>query len=115
MKGFDYSSQGMYYVTLRVKDGNCILGEVIDNQVSLSQIGRIVLECWQEVPNHVENVALDKHVIMPNHVHGILFIEKDKSPRKDVQLNVHTSEDTAGGGTMSQNNRSMSEMSPHKG
>ena len=42
----------------------------------LSMEGKIALKCWQEIPAHHANTQLDEFVVMPNHVHGIVVIEK---------------------------------------
>jgi putative transposase len=40
----------------------------------LNEYGKIVNDCWFDLPNHYENCLLDTFQIMPNHVHGILVI-----------------------------------------
>jgi REP element-mobilizing transposase RayT len=42
----------------------------------LSGVGDIVEDCWQGIPLHYPNITLDEFIIMPNHVHGILFINE---------------------------------------
>ena len=42
--------------------------------VELSPLGRIVDKCWREIPVHYPAIAIPSHVIMPNHVHGIIRI-----------------------------------------
>lgn len=49
-------------------------GEVADGEMKLFEIGKIVNEYWQEIPKHFPFVALDKFVVMPNHIHGIVEI-----------------------------------------
>ncbi len=71
----NYSSEGMYFVTVCVEDRKCILGEVVSVNVRLSALGEIVRECWEEIPEHFRNASLDRYVIMPNHVHGIIFLD----------------------------------------
>ena len=39
-------------------------------------MGSIADRYWQEIPQHFANVALDVYIIMPNHLHGILWIMK---------------------------------------
>ena len=41
-----------------------------------TKIGSISIENWLEIPNHFPFVSLDSFIIMPNHLHGILFINK---------------------------------------
>jgi len=42
----------------------------------LNELGRIVEKFWKEIPRHFSYVNLDEFVIMPNHMHGILRIDK---------------------------------------
>ncbi|MFO0793399.1 MAG: transposase [Candidatus Brocadiaceae bacterium] len=75
LKGYDYSRAGAYYVTICTQDRKCFLGNVGDEIVELSPIGKIVDGFWLEIPKHFQNVRLDAFVVMPNHIHGIIFID----------------------------------------
>ena len=46
----------------------------------LSDIGRIAQEQWFNLPHRFTNVRLDAFVVMPNHIHGILFIDPVGAP-----------------------------------
>ena len=74
LTGYDYAQAGEYYVTLCVKDRDCILGEILQNEVRLSRIGEIVKQCWEGIPKHFSNAMLDEFIIMPNHLHGIVIL-----------------------------------------
>jgi REP element-mobilizing transposase RayT len=74
LRGHDYAQTGMYYVTVCVKDRECILGENLQNEVKLSRIGKIVKECWEGIPKHFSHAMLDEFVIMPDHLHGIIIL-----------------------------------------
>jgi hypothetical protein len=39
----------------------------------LNRTGRIVERCWSAIPRHSTSADLDAYVIMPNHLHGILW------------------------------------------
>jgi putative transposase len=41
----------------------------------LSDAGKIVSDCWFDLPNHYNNIILDEFVILPNHIHGIIRIQ----------------------------------------
>ena len=71
---YDYSQPGAYFVTILVKDRQCILGKVLGEAVYLSVEGKIVERIWKQIPQHHENVELDEFVIMPNHLHGIIWL-----------------------------------------
>jgi len=52
------------------------MGEVAQGEVNLSEVGIFVEGAWRSLPDHFFFVELDAYVIMPNHVHGILWISE---------------------------------------
>jgi len=74
LPGHDYTSPGAYFVTICVHGGECLLGEVLDGGMRLSQFGQVVSHYWPRIPTHVAHVQLDEWVVMPNHMHGIIVI-----------------------------------------
>jgi len=56
-------------------------GEIMNNAMILSDAGKIVKKFWLEIPDHFEFVELDEFVIMPDHIHGLVMINKNK-PRQ---------------------------------
>ncbi len=74
LKGYDYSQAGGYFVTICVQNRECVFGEIRDEEVRLSSIGEIVQQEWLRTPIIRPHVELDKFVIMPNHIHGIIII-----------------------------------------
>jgi putative transposase len=77
LKGYDYSSEGAYFVTIVTFHRDLLLGKIVNGEMILNSLGKIADECWRAIPEHVPNVELGKHVIMPNHVHGIIIITDD--------------------------------------
>jgi len=75
LEGYDYASSGMYYVTICTKDNRYLFGEVRKGRVWLSEEGRVVRDCWENIPEHFEHVSIDDFVVMPNHMHGIVVIK----------------------------------------
>ncbi|WP_028295363.1 transposase [Olivibacter sitiensis] len=73
---WDYGANATYFVTICTKDRVPFFGEVVDGFVRLSEIGEFVERSWKEIPNHFPFVILDEFVVMPNHVHGIVVIDK---------------------------------------
>jgi len=74
LKGRDYSQEGHYFVTICTKNKIECFGEIINGKMELSEIGKIVNQCWLEIPKHFPDVTLDEYTIMPNHIHGIIVI-----------------------------------------
>ena len=46
----------------------------------LSSLGIIANILWHEIPNHSNFVSLGEFVVMPNHIHGIILIDKPDNP-----------------------------------
>ena len=93
LKGYDYSQAGAYYVTIVVQGRECRFGEIVNGEMHLNEYGRIVQKWWNEIPIHFPNVKLGAFVIMPNHVHGIIFIIVERrgeviSPRDNPNNNI---------------------------
>ena len=42
--------------------------------MELNEYGFIVQECWNDLIRHYSHITLDEHIIMPNHLHGIINI-----------------------------------------
>ena len=83
LRTHDYWSEGPYFVTLCTQGRVCLFGEVQDGVLSPSAAGRMVGEAWQEIPKVCAGVVTDAFVVMPNHVHGILYL--DQAPPGDGQ------------------------------
>ncbi len=77
LRNWNYASNGHYFITICTKNRKCFFGKILDNKMILSEIGKFAYKYWQEIPNHFPFAQLDKFVIMPNHVHGIILIKND--------------------------------------
>jgi REP element-mobilizing transposase RayT len=98
LKGWDYTADGWYFVTVCTRGRECFFGEIVDWRMWLSNIGDTALRYWKDIPNHSANASLDAFVIMPNHLHGIVIIKRPTTDhRRDVACNVSTTT-TANGG-----------------
>lgn len=97
LQGFDYGVNAAYFVTICTQNRQHYFGAIspveTDNYPSLltdnnntetgncpslryAPIGLIALEYWLQIPQHFPFVILDEFVIMPNHIHSILFFDK---------------------------------------
>ena len=74
LKGFDYTREGAYFVTICTQNQACLFGEIVNEQMRLNDVGKVADVCWRAIPQHFPRVVLDAFVIMPNHVHGIIWI-----------------------------------------
>jgi REP element-mobilizing transposase RayT len=90
-KWWDYSQNGTYFITLNTLNRERFFGIISKGKMNLSNIGKIAQHCWEEIPNHFPFVNLGAFVIMPDHVHGILNINKKKKVDKsEKQYSTNT-------------------------
>lgn len=78
MKGYDYSREGLYFITVNTEGRICLFGE-IDQEMILNDAGKIANECWMDIPKHFPNAVLHEHIVMPNHIHGIIELIENVS------------------------------------
>ena len=66
----------MYFVTICTQNRIHYFGEISEGEMQLSQIGEMADKYWHEIPEHFPFVVLDEFVVMPDHIHGIINIDK---------------------------------------
>jgi REP element-mobilizing transposase RayT len=74
LPGYDYSQEGCYYVTIVTQDREPIFGQIVDDDMELSDYGCIVELTWRDLEVHNPDIGLGEFVVMPNHIHGIIQI-----------------------------------------
>ncbi len=78
---WDYGANAQYFVTICTKDREHYFGAVIDNTMQLSPAGKLAQKHWQAIPGKFPFVVLDVFVVMPNHIHGVIIIDKNDEYR----------------------------------
>lgn len=76
IRDYDYATAGAYFVTLCARDRECLFGRIADDRMRLSRVGQVVKGCWTDIPAHFRTAGLDAFVVMPNHVHGIVWLSR---------------------------------------
>src|SRR5438309_999913 len=74
LRGFEYARAGHYFVTICAFEKKMLFGTLVDEHVHLSAAGRIAESAWKAIPTHFPSIELSEFVIMPNHMHGLVFI-----------------------------------------
>ncbi len=83
LKKFDYSSAGVYFITVCTKDRKPLLWNSVGatsgrpGKYELSKYGKIVDDAILQIPKYYSSVKIDNYVVMPNHIHLLLRIEGD--------------------------------------
>jgi len=74
LKHYDYTQAGAYFVTICTHERRSLFGGIIDAQMRLGPIGKIITQEWAKSAEMRPDVELDAFVIMPNHLHGIVLL-----------------------------------------
>ena len=85
LKNWDYGWNGLYFVTICTQNRECYFGNIADEEMKLSDIGDMANKYWHEIPQHFPFVKLHSFIVMPNHVHGIIEIDKIDDGRNTVE------------------------------
>lgn len=75
LRGYDYANVGAYFVTIVTYQRELLF----DNKV----FHRVAETMWGRLPRHFRYVRLDECVVMPNHIHGILWIVREERHSPD--------------------------------
>ena len=89
LKNYDYSQNGAYFITICVKDMECILSKISENKTNnvgadtirprLTKYGVIVDNAINSIESHYDTIIVDRYVIMPNHIHLMIRINNNKN------------------------------------
>lgn len=66
LKGYDYHDAGAYFVTICTKNREYVLNDVI--------VTEIIMAVWRALPQWFPTIELDEFVVMPNHIHFVVWI-----------------------------------------
>jgi putative transposase len=101
LKGHDYTQPAAYFVTLCTHEWAHLFGKVVDGAMQLNECGEIVRTEWFQTavvrPYVVLN--LDEFVVMPNHIHGIIWIVGNDNGDDGVDNGSDARDDGSGGDT----------------
>ena len=115
LKNWDYGSNGAYFITICTQNREHFFGDFMDSEFITSEIGTLAEKYWMEIPQHFPYIELGNFVVMPNHVHGILIIDKNV---KTLQCNVSKNEspvETLHCNVSTNKNKQMANISPKSG
>ena len=79
LRDYDYTRDGAYFVTICAQIRQCPFGDVVDGKMELNDAGRIVAAEWVKTASLRREIELDAWVVMPDHFHAILIINRNRS------------------------------------
>jgi len=87
LPGRTYTENGMYFITICTKNRECVFGKIRNGIMGLSDIGNVVANNLQKIEHLRYYLTLDRWIVMPNHIHVILWI--DRNPSIDNLIHEH--------------------------
>ncbi len=76
LKGYDYSYNGYYFVTICTKNRIPFFGDIKDGKMMLNPLGSIAKKVFMHIPNYFRDIQTDAFIIMPNHIHAIFVLTR---------------------------------------
>lgn len=93
LKGFDYTQNGVYHITICVEKGACALssatvgaGLCARPQTRLSPIGEVVEKAIEFINRKYADIQVEKYAIMPNHIHLLISINHREDSASYISL-----------------------------
>jgi len=76
MFAHDYTRVGFYMITILTAGRRRLFGTCADNRTHLSEAGELVRRRWLEIPRHRPQIETNTLVVMPDHIHGIVYVRQ---------------------------------------
>lgn len=81
LPNYDYAGSGVYFVTICTYRFSTLFGRIVNGDILLNELGRLVEMEWQKTGEIRSSVSVDLFVVMPNHLHGLLWITNGEAER----------------------------------
>ncbi|MCL4500583.1 MAG: YraN family protein [Deltaproteobacteria bacterium] len=84
---YDYSRPGAYFITICIQNKKFLLGDIREGIICLKAAGKMVEKWWLKLESKYPWIKTDQYfAVMPNHFHGIVFIEAPEGGYMDPPL-----------------------------
>jgi len=80
LRQYDYSQAGGYFITMCVQDRQTMFGSVVGGEMCLDTNGLLAQSAWTQLTERFPGILLDAFVLMPNHLHGLIFLPEQHTP-----------------------------------
>ena len=90
-QSFDYNSTGVYFITICTQNRRCVLSRIVGTgvldcpQSELTKYGTIAEKYIKQFNNFYKHLSVENYVIMPNHIHLLLWVKENKNTSNNGQ------------------------------
>jgi putative transposase len=89
LQDYNYTQSGAYYITIYIYQKECMFGTVVNGEIVLNVLGNIIQTEWLKSAEIRSEIEIGEFVVMPNHIHGIIVIQKPiQANDNDKELGV---------------------------
>lgn len=85
LKEFDYSCEGLYFITICCHERVCWFGKIENDYMILNEVGQMIKKWYYKLENKFPDIKCLEMIIMPNHFHCII---QNISASKSVGANL---------------------------
>jgi REP element-mobilizing transposase RayT len=74
LKGYDYSKEGLYFVSGVVQNRLCLFGKIFDSKMILNDAGKMIGKWYLKLEDKFLGIKCHEYMVMPNHYHCLIEI-----------------------------------------
>ena len=90
LKNYDYSQNGVYFITICTNNRVHLFGQIDSGKFILNNAGKMVFDKFLELSEFYPDIIIDKFIVMPNHIHTILLIQHNGTARGPFPTKIKT-------------------------
>lgn len=81
-------AEGAYFITICTQDRRHWFGEIHNGTMHRTVLGQFAADCIDSIPQHCPYAEIGASIVMPNHIHMIVFINGNKVPHNKRTASV---------------------------
>ena len=84
-QSFDYNSAAVYFITICTENRRPLLSHIVGTgvpdcpQTELTKYGKVAEKYIEQLNEFYDYLSVEKYVIMPNHIHLLLWVKNNRS------------------------------------
>lgn len=74
LQGYDYSREGVYYITIVVQDRLHLFGKINNEKMIHNDAGKMIEKWYLKLEDKFPGIKCDEYIVMPDHFHCLIEI-----------------------------------------